>query len=507
MAFPPYVQADIGAGLDRLAETLRANGDAYDKRLNAETQRKFAENEQRRMSSRDAMELDKEARAKAKEIHDAKAAQFHFLTLPAVRALAEKNPALASQNAEGVRFEQTNEPAPIPAFPEQQGAPEAQAALAPRIAPPEANSALLGYTPPAPLQGPTPSGAPLSDTENVAPVEEAPPLNVEAATAERTPPTMRHTHAVIDGQRIEMPSQEHAAPGSDAKFGDVYDFFLEQTNDPTKALALAERHDQATRAVAAKVAGQEDAQAEAAKFHLTTAQQEEEKRLAREQSETNAKINAAGRVGAAGPGFKQESANDRAMTLIERRAKAVRDTSQFAKLVAADKNLRGVMTNIADGTVPLQHKDAQISLARIFRQAQPTEGEMRLLYDGLGGTSDKWNQFVAHMTNGDLSTEQLRQVKLAAKAVAKEHATDVQRFQGVAKSFLGPGSGMEQFPDQAQGMYNGMAAELGLENLPPLYSTEGGVSLGTKKAPKTKPRAAAPSGDAGGDLLTKYGYK
>lgn len=186
----------------------------------------------------------------------------------------------------------------------------------------------------------------------------------------------------------------------------------------------------------------------------------------------------------------QESANDRVMGLLDRRAKAVRETSQFNKLVQADKTVRGVMVNIADGTVPLQHGDAQIQLAKYFRGAVPTGAEMHHLYDRLGGTLDKWNQFLATMENGDLSDEQLRQVKASAAAVKAEHQEDLNRFQKVAVGLLGPKSGLDLVPDQADAYYRAMGAELGLDDLPPLYPTEGGIKLGDKKAPTVRPRQA-----------------
>lgn len=231
-----------------------------------------------------------------------------------------------------------------------------------------------------------------------------------------------------------------------------------------------------------------------------------------EQAKELARIGASGRVQAATAG-KQESANDRAFTLLDRRAKSLRDSTQFNKLITGDKTVRGLMANIADGTVPLQHGDAQIQLARYFRQAQPTEGEMHQLYANLGGTMDKWNQFVARMTNGDLSPEQIRQVRIAAGAVAKEDSEDKRRFVEVARRYLGPKSGLDMMPDQAQNLFEGMAAELGLDpaELPPLYETEGGVTIGTGKKPATAPRAPKQEPHGGGEddaaFLRRMGIK
>jgi hypothetical protein len=222
------------------------------------------------------------------------------------------------------------------------------------------------------------------------------------------------------------------------------------------------------------------------------------------------------RIAAAASGTNRtEPNNERLFSLLDRRANNLRATTQFTKLVAGDKTVRGMMANIADGTVPLQHRDAQIQLARYFRQAQPTEGEMHLLYSQLGGTMDKWNQFVARVSNGDLSTEQLRQVKIAAGAVTREDAEDKRRFVETARKFLGPRSGLDMMPDQAQNLFEGLAAELGLDpaSLPPLYQTEGGVTLGSGKKPTVHQRSkeqvspAHEGGESDNDFLRRMGIR
>ncbi len=217
-----------------------------------------------------------------------------------------------------------------------------------------------------------------------------------------------------------------------------------------------------------------------------------------EQRMQLAEANGGNRIAAARAGnpFKQEGVNDRIFSLLERRAKAVRDTGLFGKLAGNDKVVRGIMANLGNGTEGLQHKDAQIQLARYFRQAQPTEGEMHLLYDKLGGWTDSFNQFKAKVLRGDLSPEQMRQMKKSAKTVLREHEEDKKRFFEVARSGLGPNSGLDEAPDQAQKAFDMMAAELGIEpgELPPLYDREGGITLGTKQAPKTRPRAEKKGG-------------
>jgi hypothetical protein len=244
------------------------------------------------------------------------------------------------------------------------------------------------------------------------------------------------------------------------------------------------------QSLSAKVSDREDKQA----FQVQQDALYKSERMTAAEREKLARIRA--QSAAHGDPFKQERVNEQLFGLLDRRAKAVRETGAFAKLAANDKVVRGIMANLATGTEGLQHKDAQIQLARYFRQAQPTEGEMHLLYQNLGGWTDSYNQFKAKVLRGDLSPEQLRQMKKSAKTVLHEHEEDKKRFLEVARKGLGPKSGLDEIPDQAQAAFDMMAAELGIEEgtLPPLYEVEGGVTLGTKRAPTSKPREQRKTG-------------
>jgi hypothetical protein len=307
-------------------------------------------------------------------------------------------------------------------------------------------------------------------------------------------PRSNKLYATYEGQRFEVPQQSDKTP-----FGPEYDAIfgglIDAGEDPHKAMALVAaqyKADQVEKGRASRLVDTLD-------FRAKNREDQQEftalqNKLYRNEPLTNAEreklvqLGGQFRVAAAAPGLKADAANARDMSLLERAGSAVRQTGQFNKLAASDKTVRTIMVNIANGTTPLQHKDAQIQLARFFRQAQPTEGEMHILYNNLGGTMDKWNQFVARMQNGDLSAEQLRQMRLSAKAVQSEHGEDVRRFMNVAKARLGPGGGFDLMPDQAQKLYESLGAELGIEGLPPLYTTEGGVTLGSGKRPTTQPR-------------------
>ncbi len=344
-------------------------------------------------------------------------------------------------------------------------------------------------------------GQPTSATDLLPETADASmPLLARAAVnsmgMEPGPEGKKRLFARYGGQQFEVPEQsDHTPFGAD--YDTIYQGLLDAGEDPHKAMqyvAQQYKSDQTQKSIASRTADQIDAR------NKSREDQQEfqalQNKLYRNEPMTAAEREKLARIRAsAGSSFKQEGVNERMFGLLDRRAKAVRDTGLFGKLAANDKVVRGIAANLANGTEGLQHKDAQIQLARYFRQAQPTEGEMHLLYDKLGGWTDSFNQFKAKVLRGDLSPEQLRQMRKSARTVMHEHEEDKKRFYQVARSGLGPKSGLDEIPDQAQQAFDMMAAELGIEpgTLPPLYDTEGGVTLGTKQAPKTQKRGTTKS--------------
>lgn len=344
----------------------------------------------------------------------------------------------------------------------------------------------------------TPQKAALDKSNAAIPEEVAP--SIAAAQAFLGKPRAKSLFATYNGQRFEVPQTSDHTPFG-AEYDSIYQGLLDA--DPTmtpanalKIVAAQYKADQGEKGRETRLTNTLDFRAKDRedKQEFIALQNKEYKNERLTNAERERLIELAGKfkVAAAAPGMKQEAANDRAMSLLERAGAGIRQTAQFAKLAASDKMNRTVMMNIANGTTPLQHRDAQISLARIFRQAQPTEGEMHILYNNLGGTMDKWNQFVANVSTGDLSPEQMRQLRISAVAVKKEHEEDLRRFQNVAKARLGPGGGFDLLPDQAQALYQSLGSELGLDNLPPLYQTEGGITVGSGKRPTVQPRGTKP---------------
>lgn len=223
-AFPPFVLPDFGGQAASL-------GDSLVNSMNARTQRMFAENTLRREEARDAAERAKIAREQAEL--ELKHKQQAFSALPTIMRMARTSPEMANANPYGINVEsQTEEPAPItsplPVFQPHEAPPEAQNVDARgNWVPPDMPLRVPEVTPDAPQYA------------EAAPSEEPLPQMSDEATRAITP--MRHTFATVNGQRFEVQPESQAPAQVGKDFGETYDYFLEQTNDPTKALGLAER--------------------------------------------------------------------------------------------------------------------------------------------------------------------------------------------------------------------------------------------------------------------------
>lgn len=306
------------------------------------------------------------------------------------------------------------------------------------------------------------------------------------------PEGKRRVYAQVPGQQqFEVPEQSDHTPFG-AEYDSIYRGLLDTGEDPHKAMqymAAQYKADQAQGHIADRVASQIDARRdESLRSRADVAQQDEWRRLQREQSEKNSRIGAS--AARAGQGNKDEASVDRAMSLINQRAKAFRDISQYPKLVQADKTVREIFNNISTGSVNLQNRDAQIQMAKYFRGSIPTGAEMTHLYTNLGGTQDAWNRFVSHGIKGALTPEEIHQLRVSATAVRKEHEENKGRAVKVGRKLFGPGSALDNYPDQAQAQFDAHMEELGIDpaSLPPLYQTEGGAAMGGFARPKVQPR-------------------
>jgi hypothetical protein len=507
-----WAPPDIGPGAAFIASILNQNRASDRADANLEFQRS---------AHRENMQRESNQLKRQEEADKYRRSVEAFNARPMLERMANRSVSAANANPYGIGFSEGYD---IPANvegPEQSPAAEA-ARFAPQPAPeqefhvpPQPPQGTLAAAEEGPELNPAASAAryllegPQQAPRVLDPGEEGPqeiqpealPIQARAAAAsmgmpmEPGPMGKRRVYGEFQGARYEVPEQSETT-GFGEKYDVIYQRALAEPGvTPEEAYKFVAKmaHDDAAEAgrntrlaqsISGRNANREDQQAflqgENAKYRSEGLTFDQRMKLVDEAGKF--------KVAASAPGLKADAANARDMSLLERAGSAIRQTGQFSKLAASDRTVRGIMSNIASGTVPLQHADAQIQMARFFRQAQPTEGEMHMLYNNLGGTMDKWNQFVARMESGDLSAEQMRQLKVSAKAVQREHAEDIHRFVNVMKARLGPGGGFDLMPDQAQKLYESMGAELGLENLPPLYGVEGGVTLGSGKRPTVQPR-------------------
>lgn len=298
------------------AQKARADIDA--KASAAETQRKYAENQDKKMSAdlaRSQWEMQKEYSDKTHAI-DVEASNAAMPDSPIMRAGAKS---AAQGNAVGkpygISFEEktVQDPAPNADPYEDPNAPQSAQAAKFLQSGGMANAAPSAEDMSAtnPLQGPTASGAPLNE-QAAGPETAAPDINVDAAIAAREPPSTRHVYSTFRGQTSEVkpPSETGLGERYDAVFRNAAAHVGEaKAYQLVMAMAEKENHDASAGTVAANKLAAHGA--EKAKYSMTADQQLEDKGLNRGQSDTNsrraawaglerAKIMAAGMGGGGG---------------------------------------------------------------------------------------------------------------------------------------------------------------------------------------------------------------
>jgi len=245
--------AEIGTHIENLR---KQRADERRAEENSAIQRQYAENQNRRTSA-DIARQEFEDRQKLED-RKQKEALDRWQALPAVLRLARQDPTMAAANPYGIKVE-TETPramtSPLPVIPPVEGPVPSNAELlgsdspAPKWHAPMANAP--AYTGTADLGGNTapewhpPMAKPPQVAASQEEMAEPPGLNDEDGESydalRASDPTTRHTYATVNGQRFEV-KPPTSAPGAGADFSQIYDHFLEQTGDPTKALGLAEHH-------------------------------------------------------------------------------------------------------------------------------------------------------------------------------------------------------------------------------------------------------------------------
>lgn len=516
----PWAPLDISRGVADLLGTFQQNRENARANDYLDLARQDRANSERRISAEEKRRQDATTRQQAIEA---------FTARPILERMARRSVSGANENPYGIKFEEGYDLPSNVEGPEMSPAAEA-ARFA--IGMPKAGAAAPPVEAPATLDPavgqhsgtPQPNGyrgggidafgddARQTTAENVANVgqrsgrpsgdmmpetPELPPSALAAASALGQPgPQGKHRIYEVGshGDRFELPEQSDKTPFG-ADYDSIYQGLLEAGEDPHKAMQYVsaqykadqtQQHiaDRAVSSFAFRDKNREDQQT----F------QGEQNKLYRSEPTTAAERERLARIRAsaqtAGQGNKDEASVDRAMSLINQRAKAFREIAQYPKLVQSDKTVREIFNNIAAGSVNLQNRDAQIQMAKYFRGSIPTGAEMVHLYTNLGGTQDAWNRFVNHGIKGSLTPEEIHQLRVSATAVKKEHEENKHRAIKVGQKLFGPGSGVDNYPDQAQAQFDAHLEELGIDPaaVPKLYQTEGGASIGSFSRPKVQPR-------------------
>jgi hypothetical protein len=240
--------------------------------------------------------------------------------------------------------------------------------------------------------------------------------------------------------------------------------------------------------------------------------QEKYKLTAAEQKEiAMARIAAARAAAIPGLGLRNDAANARDVGRMET---SIKNYFQVADAKGQLKNMNALHAahaniNVTGDNTAIAHRDALVQLARFFRGSIPTEGEMKLLYDKIGGVFGTIDTFEKGLINGDISDQMIANLKESTKiALAESEQRRGQMFSGLAK-IIGPTGAYGTMGPQANAMAKGYGQLFGVEDMPDVIEVAPGYTgtvLGTglrpgqEPAPRKKgkgkaaPAAAAPAG-------------
>lgn len=155
--------------------------------------------------------------------------------------------------------------------------------------------------------------------------------------------------------------------------------------------------------------------------------------------------------------------------------------------------------NASGPNAVLAHKDAMIQLARYFRGTTPTEGEMKLLYDHLGGTPGAIDAFIQKLQTGDINTAAIENLRSSFVGAFKEAEDKRDRLMTGLAERTGGRSEFATMGPNVNAQIRARAALFGLKNPDLPYAEGEGTQtvLGAGRAPKKKPATktkAAPAG-------------
>lgn len=318
-----------------------------------------------------------------------------------------------------------------------------------------------------PLQGPTPSGAPLNQTaasDAPAPEAAAQP-DIEAATAARMPATTRHTYATVAGQRFEIPPAGKTEIFGEPKYDAMIDKLVAEGIPEKDAITQvagvrkADIGEMGKNTRLGSVIGQKEA------TQLTREERMGMQDKALGVSTANSRGRDAAILGAAGIRANEGTgggvqADPKALAALNARLTQIRGYTAWNKLNEAETQSDMLLHDIDSGATPLQGREAQVLAARIIR-GRVTDSEMRQLYTNLGGASDAFNRLAYNQGLGQMTPEQKGQLASSVDVILNNHRMMVQRAKMVAKVGLDART-FPAMPGQAQAGYEMALEELGL---------------------------------------------
>lgn len=184
-------------------------------------------------------------------------------------------------------------------------------------------------------------------------------------------------------------------------------------------------------------------------------------------STENSKRSAAARIQAAGitsqPALKASNAAGTVVGRLDTEFDRWSKQQNWKGVAAGSRQLKAAMGNIVSGN-PLAEKDAQIQLARFFRGAMPTEGEMHMLYANLGGRlGQALPKFIEDMSRGGLSPEQKNILKESIDVAQRESDEQIANIVESARTNFGPGSGHENLAGNINARVKGLFRGVGVK--------------------------------------------
>lgn len=327
----------------------------------------------------------------------------------------------------------------------------------------------------------------------------APPIDADtlAANNEAQLPSTKHVYATSRGQRFEVPPQGPTALYNEAEYNALVDKLVASGHyTEPEAIKVADARRRTDVGEGGKNRRFDASLGQKQATQLTTEEQQARDAARIDASRENsigrdrAILGAAGIRASAGMGQGMPAMSKEqgiAMNALNQRVARIQSVSTWPKLIESEKSADLLLHDVENGSVPLQNREAQVLAAKIIR-GRVTNEEMHQLYDNIGGASDYFSRLVSNTGLGELSDEQLNQLRVSTQVLLNQDREMRLRAQNATR--LGLRSFGSVMPGQAQDAYEMMMAELGLP-AEQLFADQG-AAPGPAAAPARGVRPAAP---------------